>query len=139
MKCAIDEAKRSGVDIPVGCVVECGGNIIARAHNLKEKTNDTSAHAEILALREAAKIKNNWRLSDCSLYVTLEPCPMCTWAILNSRVREVYFGSYDLKYGAFGSKINLLELSDFKTKVFGGIMEEKCNELLRDYFSRLRK
>ena len=139
MKCAIDEAKRSGVDIPVGCVVECGGNIIARAHNLKEKTNDASAHAEILALREAAKIKNNWRLSDCSLYVTLEPCPMCTWAILNSRVREVYFGSYDLKYGAFGSKINLLELSDFKTKVFGGIMEEKCNELLRDYFSRLRK
>ena len=139
MKCAIDEAKRSGVDIPVGCVVECGGNIIARAHNLKEKTNDTSAHAEILALREAAKIKNNWRLSDCSLYVTLEPCPMCTWAILNSRVRKVYFGSYDLKYGAFGSKINLLELSDFKTKVFGGIMEEKCNELLRDYFSRLRK
>ena len=139
MKCAIDEAKRSGVDIPVGCVVECRGNIIARAHNLKEKTNDASAHAEILALREAAKIKNNWRLSDCSLYVTLEPCPMCTWAILNSRVREVYFGSYDLKYGAFGSKINLLELSDFKTKVFGGIMEEKCNELLRDYFSRLRK
>ncbi len=139
MKCAIDEAKRSGIDIPVGCVVVCDGKIVARTHNMREKNNDITAHAEILAIREAAKIKNNWRLADCSLYVTLEPCPMCTWSILNSRIREVYFGSYDLKYGAMGSKINLLDLSDFKAKVFGGIMEDECNKLLKDYFLRLRK
>ncbi len=139
MKCAISEAKLSGGDIPVGCAIVCGNEIIAKAHNEREKNNDISAHAEVVALKMAAEKFNNWRLENCSLYVTLEPCPMCAWAILNSRVKEVYFGSYDLKYGAFGSKINLGEISDAKTKIFGGIMENECNALLKEYFLRLRK
>ena len=139
MKCAINQAKLSGEDIPVGCVIVCGNEIISTARNEREKNNDVSAHAEIVALRAAAKKLDNWRLENCSLYVTLEPCPMCAWAILNSRIKEVYFGSYDLKYGAFGSRINLSEISDVKTKVFGGIMENECNDLLKEYFLRLRK
>ena len=139
MQKAIDMARLSGVDIPVGCVIVCNGTVIAKAHNLREVTNDISAHAEILALRDAAKKLNNKILADCSLYVTLEPCPMCAWAILNSRVDEIYFGSYDTKYGAFGSKINLVNISDFKPKVFGGIMEDECNKVLENYFLALRK
>ncbi len=139
MKYAIDEAKLSGQDIPVGCVIVQNGKIIASAHNEREKNNDISAHAEILAIKKAARQLNNWRLDDCSLYVTLEPCPMCAWAISNSRIKEVYFGSYDLKYGALGSKINLAQISNTKPKIFGGIMEKECNELINNYFSELRK
>lgn len=132
-------ARLSGTDVPVGCVIVCEDKIIARAHNLREASNDVSAHAEILALRDASKYFNNRRLNDCSVYVTLEPCPMCAWAILNSRVKEIYFGSYDLKYGALGSKINLCLLSDYKPKIFGGIMECECNKILDDFFLELRK
>ena len=92
-----------------------------------------------MALKEASKKVGNWRLNGCDLYVTLEPCPMCAWAILNSRIENLYFGSYDIKYGAFGSKINLQNISDTKIKVFGGIMEQECNLILNDYFSELRK
>ncbi len=139
MKAAIDEARLSGVDIPVGCVIVHNNEIIARCANKREKKNDVSAHAEILALRQASDILGNWRLAGCKLFVTLEPCPMCAWAVLNSRLEEVYFGSYDLKYGALGSKINLVNISNFKTKVFGGIMEDECNKILKDYFLELRK
>ena len=139
MQKAIDMARLSGVDIPVGCVIMCNDTIITKAHNLLQVTKAMSAHAEILALRDVAKKLNNKILADCSLYVTLEPCPMCAWAILNSRLKEVYFGSYDLKYGAFGSKINLCQLSDYKPKVFGGIMESECNKILKDFFLELRK
>lgn len=136
---AIKQATLSGEDIPVGCVIEKDGEIISVSSNKREKNKDISAHAEIVALKEASKILGDWRLRGCKLYVTLEPCPMCAWAILNSRIDEVYFGSYDTKYGALGSKINLLNLSDFKSKVFGGIMENECNELLKKYFLELRK
>ena len=136
---AIKQATLSGEDIPVGCVIEKDGEIISVSSNKREKNKDISAHAEIVALKEASKILGDWRLRGCKLYVTLEPCPMCAWAILNSRIDEVYFGSYDTKYGALGSKINLLNLSDFKPKVFGGIMENECNELLKKYFLELRK
>lgn len=139
MEEAFIEAKKSGSDIPVGCIIELNGEIIARAHNEKELNNDPIAHAEILAIKRASNKLNSWRLLGCNLYVTLEPCPMCAWAILNSRLKEVYFGSYDLKYGAFGSKINLCQLSDYKPKVFGGIMESECNKILKDFFSELRK
>ncbi len=139
MKAAINQAILSEQDIPVGCVIVYKNQIIAAACNEREKNNDISAHAEIIALKKASKKLNNWRLSECSLYVTLEPCPMCAWAILNSRVREVYFGSYDLKYGAFGSKINLCEISENKVKIFGGIMEDQCNNVLKKFFARLRK
>ena len=136
---AIENAKNFGADIPVCAMVVKNNEIIAIQTNKREKENDISAHAEILALKEASKKVGNWRLNGCDLYVTLEPCPMCAWAILNSRIENLYFGSYDIKYGAFGSKINLQNISDTKIKVFGGIMEQECNLILNDYFSELRK
>lgn len=139
MKAALECAKKSSEDIPVGCVIVKDGEMIASAHNLKEKNLDVSAHAEILALKEASKKLNTWRLVECDLYVTLEPCPMCAWAILNSRIKNVYFGSYDLNYGAFGSKINLRELSNAKINIYGGILENECDNVIKEYFLRLRK
>lgn len=140
MKMAIAEAKDSGEDIPVGAVVVLNGEIVSCAANSREKDNDVSAHAEMVALKLAAKKLNSWRLLECDLYVTLEPCPMCAWAILNSRIKNVYFGAYDLKYGAFGSRVNLLNiLEGSKTKVYGGILEKDCTDILKNYFKRLRK
>lgn len=139
MEEAFIEAKKSESDIPVGCIIELNGEIIARAHNEKELNNDPTAHAEILAIKMASNKLNSWRLLGCNLYVTLEPCPMCAWAILNSRINAVYFSSYDIKYGAMGSKINLSDISNHKIKVYGGIMEDFGDKLLDDYFKNLRK
>ena len=139
MEEAFIEAKKSKSDIPVGCIIELNGEIIARAHNEKELNNDPTAHAEILAIKIASNKLNSWRLLGCNLYVTLEPCPMCAWAILNSRINTVYFSSYDIKYGAMGSKINLSDISNHKIKVYGGIMEDIGDKLLDDYFKNLRK
>lgn len=138
MKFAIEEAKKSDNDIPVGAVVVHNGEIIASAHNEREKLNDISAHAEILALKKASKVLNNWRLEDCELYVTLEPCPMCGWAILQSRVKSVYFGSYDMNYGSFTSKIDLRTLSSNKINIYGGIEEQECDKLLKIFFKNIR-
>lgn len=138
MEAALEEAKKSGGEIPVGAVVVKNGEIIACAHNTREKDNDVTSHAEIIALRKASKILNNWRLEGCDLYVTLEPCPMCGWAILQSRLKSVYFGSYDTNYGSFSSDINLQKISQSKTGVFGGIEEYKCDTLLDNFFSNLR-
>lgn len=139
MKFAIEEAKKSDNDIPVGAVVVRNGKIIASAHNEREKLNDISAHAEILALKKASLILNNWRLEDCELYVTLEPCPMCGWAILQSRIKSVYFGSYDVNYGSFSSKIDLRKLTGNKLNIYGGIEEKECDKLLSDFFEKIRK
>lgn len=136
---ALKEAKKSGKDIPVGCVIVKDGKIIAYAHNEKEKTNDITSHAEILALKKATKKLNDWRLTGCNLYVTLEPCPMCAWAILNSRIEKVYFGAYDLNYGAMSSRIDLSKLSLFQSKIYSGIMEDECKSLLDNYFKKIRK
>ena len=138
MKLAIEEAKKTSSDIPVGAVVVQNGKILAIAHNEREKDNDVSSHAEILAIRQAEKVLNNWRLDGCELYVTLEPCPMCGWAILQSRIKSVYFGSYDTNYGAFTSKIDLRHISTSKPNVYGGIMEEECDELLTSFFKKIR-
>lgn len=138
MKFAVEEALKSGEDIPIGAVVVKDGKIIACAHNERELKNDVSAHAEIVALRKAQKILGNWRLDGCELYVTLEPCPMCAWAILQSRLKSVYFGSYDRNYGAFGSKLNLSCISNHSVKIYGGIMEEQCDKILNDYFKKIR-
>lgn len=136
---ALKEAKKSGADIPVGCIIEKNREIIAYAHNEKEKTNDITAHAEILALKKAAKKLNDWRLIGCNLYVTLEPCPMCAWAILNSRIEKIYFGAHDLNYGAMSSKLNLSKISLNKPAIYSGIMEGECKELLDNYFKKIRK
>ena len=101
--------------------------------------NDVTAHAEILAIREAEQKLGRWRLDDCEMYVTLEPCPMCAWAIINSRIKTVYFGAFDHNYGALGSKIDLRKLANSKLKVYGGIMEKECNEILQKFFSEKRR
>ena len=139
MKTAILEAKKTIDDVPVGCVIMHGNKVIAQTHNERERNNDVTAHAEILAIRKAQDVLNSWRLDDCTMYVTLEPCPMCAWAILQSRIKTVYFGSYNSKYGAFGSAIDINKISDYKTKVYGGIEEEECNKLLKDFFEGIRK
>lgn len=139
MSISINEAKKSGLDVPVGAVVVKNGDVIATAHNERELDNDVTSHAEILAIRKAEQVLGNWRLDDCDLYVTLEPCPMCGWAILQSRIKNVYFGSYDTNYGAFFSKVDLRKFSTFTPNVYGGIMEKECDELLNSFFSDLRK
>lgn len=139
MSISINEAKKSGRDVPVGAVVVKNGYVIATAHNERELDNDVTSHAEILAIRKAEQVLGNWRLDDCDLYVTLEPCPMCGWAILQSRIKNVYFGSYDTNYGAFFSKVDLRKFSTFTPNVYGGIMEKECDELLNSFFTDLRK
>lgn len=138
MQEAINVAKDSGADVPVGAVIVKNGKIIASACNEREKNNDISAHAEILAIRRAESALNNWRLDDCELYVTLEPCPMCAWAILQSRIKTVYFGSYDTQYGALGSVLDLREQATSKLKVYGGILEEECNNMLECFWQERR-
>ena len=138
MKRAIELAKQAKGEIPVGAVIVKDGLVVAAACNRKEQNLDVTAHAEILAIREAEQKLGRWRLDDCDMYVTLEPCPMCAWAILNSRIKTVYFGSYDLNYGAFGSKIDLRSVANSKLQVYGGIMENECNEMLNSYFKNLR-
>ena len=134
MSISINEAKKSGRDVPVGAVVVKNGDVIATAHNERESDNDVTSHAEILAIRKAEQVLGNWRLDDCDLYVTLEPCPMCGWAILQSRIKNVYFGSYDTNYGAFFSKVDLRKFSTFTPNVYGGIMEKECDEIYCNNF-----
>lgn len=138
MQRALDVAKQAGNEIPVGAVIVKNGEVISQAFNKKESRFDVTAHAEILAIRKAAKKLKCWRLDDCEMYVTLEPCPMCAWAIIQSRIKVVYFGAYDSNYGALGSVIDLRDIAHSKMNVYGGIMEQECNKLLEDYFLRMR-
>lgn len=138
MKRAIELAKQVEKDVPVSAIIVKNGEIIASAQNERELDNDVTSHAEILAIRKAEHILNNWRLEDCEMYVTLEPCPMCAWAILQSRIKTLYFGSFDKNYGAFGSAMDLRENTNTKLKVFGGIMEEECDKILEEFFKKIR-
>ena len=134
----INKAKETKIDIPVCALIVKNNEIVSIATNKREENNSAIAHAEILAIQEANRKLNSWRLYDCDMYVTLEPCPMCAWAIINSRIKNLYFGSHDSQYGAFGSVINLKKLANSKINVYGGIKEVECNMLLEDYFKRLR-
>lgn len=136
---AINEALKSNLDIPVGCVIKKDGTIIASAHNMREEKQDITAHAEIVAIKQAQERLNTSRLNGCELYVTLEPCPMCTWAILQSGIDTVYFGSYNTQYGAMLSNTQLVELSHSKMKIYGGIEEEKCDKILSEFFKKIRQ
>lgn len=138
MQEAINIAKISGNDLPIGAVLVKNGEIIAKAHNEKEHKKDVTAHAEILAIQDGQRFLNTTILSDCELYVTLEPCPMCSWAILNSRISKVFFGAYDTIYGALGSAMDLRKNLNSKTEVIGGIKEEECSTLLKNYFKTIR-
>ena len=138
MQEAINIAKMSGNDLPIGAVLVKNGEIIAKAHNEKELRKDVTAHAEILVIQDGQRILGSTILSDCELYVTLEPCPMCSWAILNSRISKVFFGAYDTIYGALGSATDLRKFLNSKTEVIGGIKEEECSTLLKNYFKTIR-
>ncbi len=143
MQEALKEAKKAydKLEVPVGVVIVKDNKIIARAHNVKEEKLDTTKHAEIIAIQKASKKLKNWRLTDCEMYVTLEPCSMCAGALINSRIKKVYIGAMDSKAGACGSVLNLLEDYTFNHKVEmeKGILEEKCKEILQDFFKELRK
>ncbi len=138
MKRVIEEAKKCLNDVPVGAMILKDGQIIALEHNRKEENNDVTAHAEMLAIKSAQKILNSFRLSDCEMYVTLEPCPMCAWAILQSGISRLYFGSYNQQYGAFSSVLDLKKIANSKIEVFGGILESECDMLLETFFDKIR-
>ena len=135
---AIELAKSSNNDVPVGAVIVKDGEIISEACNEREKNNDTTAHAEIIAIRKAGEKLKNWRLSDCEMYVTLEPCPMCAGAIIQSRVSKVYFGAYDSVNGALGSKFDMRSFINSSVEIKGGLMEEENAKILKEYFERVR-
>ena len=143
MKAALKEAKKAydKLEVPVGAVIVKDRKIIARAHNLKETKNDTTKHAEILAIQKASKKLNSWRLIDCEMYVTLEPCSMCAGALINSRIKKVYIGASDPKTGAVGSVFNLLEDYTFNHKVEyeKGVLQYECESILKEFFKELRK
>ena len=138
MNSAIEQAKLCKIDVPVGCVIKKDGIIIAFAHNMREEKQDITAHAEILAIKQAQKRLNTSRLNGCELYVTLEPCPMCAWAILQSGIDAVYFGSYNSQYGALISNTQLVDLAHSKIKIYGGIEEEICDKILSEFFKKIR-
>lgn len=143
MKEALKEAKKAydKLEVPVGCVIVYEGKVIARAHNLKETKFDTTKHAEILAIQKASKKLKSWRLIDCEMYITLEPCSMCSGAIINSRINKIYIGAMDEKTGAAGSVFNLFEDYTFnhKVNIEYHVMRTECEKILKDFFKELRK
>ncbi|WP_280818682.1 tRNA adenosine(34) deaminase TadA [Paenibacillus ihuae] len=143
MREAIAEARKAESlgEVPIGAVVVRHGEIIGRGYNLRETTLDSTAHAEMVAIREASIALNSWRLLDCQLYVTLEPCPMCAGAMVQSRLPLTIYGTTDPKAGCAGTLMNLLEEPRFnhRTGVIQGVLQEECAELLTSFFRRLRQ
>lgn len=141
---ALVEAKKAekSDETPVGAVVvDKSGKIISRAHNLRETENDATAHAEIIAIRKACKKLNSWRLNDCSIYVTLEPCPMCAGAIMSARIKRLIYGAMDVKLGAVESLFALLahEKLNHSVNIRAGVLEDECKKILQDFFKVRRK
>ena len=134
MREALKIAKQSGEDLPIGAVIMRDGKVLAKAHNKKEAKNDVTAHAEMLVIQSAQRKLKTSILDDCEIYITLEPCPMCAWAILNARIPKVYFGAYDTVYGSLGTAIDLRDYMKSKSDVVGGYLEEESSQLLNDYF-----
>lgn len=142
MKEALKEAKKATkkLEVPVGCIIVKEGKIIARAHNQKETKTDTTKHAEIIAIQKASKKIEAWRLTNCEMYVTLEPCSMCAGAIIQARIKKVYIGAMDEKTGACGSVLNLLQDYPFnhKVEIETGIKKEECEKEIKEFFKKLR-
>lgn len=142
MKEALKEAKKAynKLEVPVGAVIVKDGKVIARAYNKKEEKCDTTNHAEILAIKKASKKLNSWRLLNCDMYVTLEPCSMCAGALIQSRIRKVYIGALDPKTGACGSVLNLLNDYEFNhnVEVENDVLKEECETILKQFFKELR-
>ncbi|MCJ7991395.1 tRNA adenosine(34) deaminase TadA [Priestia sp. OVS21] len=143
MRLAIDEALKAKdkLEVPIGAVIVQNDEVVASAYNLRETEQRSVAHAELLAIDEACKKLRTWRLEDATLYVTLEPCPMCAGAIVLSRVKRVVFGAYDPKGGCAGTLLNLLEFEKFnhQAEVVGGMLEKECGSLLTTFFRELRQ
>lgn len=143
MALAIEEAKKAfdKNEVPIGAVIVKNNEIIAKAHNLKETFQNAIYHAEILAIKEACRSLERWRLTDCTIYVTIEPCPMCAGAILQSRINRVVIGAMDPKSGACGSVINLPDNPKFnhRVEVETGVLEGECSQLMEEFFKFLRE
>ncbi|MSS64957.1 nucleoside deaminase [Lachnospiraceae bacterium WCA-693-APC-MOT-I] len=143
MKEAIRQAKKAYKikEVPIGCVIVQGDKIIARGYNKRNTKKNTLAHAELLAINKASKAIGDWRLEDCTMYITLEPCQMCAGAIVQSRMKRVVIGSMNPKAGCAGSIINLLEMKEFNHQVELeiGVLEKECTELLQQFFRELRE
>lgn len=142
MKIALIEAEKAAKkgEIPVGAVIVKDNEVISTGHNLREEKQNALSHAEIEAINLACQKLQSWRLDDCEMYVTLEPCPMCTGAIINARIKTVVFGAYDSKMGCMDSVINLCNYPfNHKVEVYGGIMEDDCLKILQDFFKNLRE
>lgn len=134
------EKARALEEVPIGAVVVYQGEIIGRGHNLRETSQDATTHAEMAAIQDACQTLTNWRLENCQLFVTLEPCPMCAGALILSRIAEVYYGATDPKAGVAGTLMNLLEDQRFNHQAYveSGILEERCGAVLTDFFRELR-
>jgi len=134
-----EQARRLG-EVPVGCVVVKGGQVIGRGYNRRETDRTVLGHAELMAIRQAEQTLGDWRLTGCTLYVTLEPCPMCAGAILNARPESVVFGASDPVFGACGGVMNLFEEAfGVRIRLYGGVLAAECAGLLQEFFSDLRK
>lgn len=141
MQHALSQAKKAASigEVPIGCVIVHGGNVIARGHNMRETKKDPLGHAELLAIKKAAHRLNGWRLTDCTLYVTLEPCPMCAGAIINARIPRVVFGAYDPKAGCFGSVHDFTKSAFNHTpEIVPGVLAEESAAVLKEFF-RLKR
>lgn len=139
---ALKQAKKAALEneVPVGCVIVYQDKIISKAYNKRNQTNNALDHAELIAIKKACKKLNTWILEDASIYITLEPCLMCSGAILQSRIKNLYFGAYEPKFGAAGSIINVFEEEKFNhyVNVQGGILEKECSDILKSFFQNMR-
>lgn len=140
---ALKEAKKAAEkeEVPVGAIIVKDNKIISRAHNLKELKNDTTKHAEIIAIQRASKKLKSWRLSECDMYVTLEPCAMCAGALIQARIKKIYIGAMDEKTGACGSVLNLVKDYKFNHEfdIEYGILKNDCENVLKEFFKKLRR
>ena len=143
MKEALEEARKAELidEVPIGCVIVKDDKIIARGHNQRETKQSPIGHAEIIAINKASKKLKSWRLEGCDIYVTLEPCIMCSGAIIQSRINKVYYGASDPKGGALGSSINVLEANNINhhTEVISGVLKEECSSIITNYFKAKRQ
>lgn len=142
MEKALEEAKIAEYlnEVPVGAVIVKEREIIASAHNLRETLKDPTAHAEVIAIKKASEILNNWRLNECEMYVTLEPCPMCAGAILQSRIRKLYIGTFDPVAGSCGSNINIVQNEALNSFIeVNWMYDERCSDIIMDFFKKRRK
>jgi tRNA(adenine34) deaminase len=142
MRLALAEARKAGLDVPVGALlVSSDGRLLAKAHNIRERDNDPSGHAELVVLREVARDMGTWRLNGCTIYVTLEPCAMCATAIVDAGLDRVVFGAWDRRLGAAGSKYDIFRdrAHGSGVEVVGGILEKECTDLLSEFFQDKRR